>query len=480
MNFTSAQFLLALAVAVPIAYIVPVRFKAAYILLISYLFYSTWSLSYAGLLAGVSLVTYGAARIIATSNSETIKKWTVVGTLAAQLSVLIFFKYSGTISAIASSLSAPGFSALLTGIVIPIGISYYLFKSISYILDVYWGNVEASRDVIAVGLYVAFFPQILSGPIQRSPEYFEQISSSSFGKLEPASFERAIGLILFGFFEKLVVADHIGTLIHAIDADANASATLLMCGFYGYAFQLFADFSGITHIAIGIGLLFGIEGPPNFNRPFRANNIQEYWRGWHMSLTTWLTDYLFMPLRMALRNLGNYGLALSIMINMVLIGIWHGDNWTFLLFGVVHGIYMIVSALTLKSRNNFFKHRPWLSRLRKVYAPIVTFHMTCFALMIFRAPSVTAAAGVLSGLAHRPWTLALPSSITPDVLTFALIAAVIAFDLSTGYLRLGRVGHWIFGDREGNYLRWVGYGAALMVILLLATTNGGEFIYARF
>lgn len=479
MNFTSLPFLLALAVAVPVTYFIPARFKCAYLLALSYFFYATWSVGYAFLLAAVSVFTYAAARVISSTVSESIKKWSVALAIGCQLAVLVFFKYSALWAAFSHSLSAPGLASLLTGLVIPIGISYYLFKSISYVLDVYWGNVEASNDLIAVALYVAFFPQILSGPIQRSPEYFEQIASSSFGKLEPGIFERAIGLLLLGFFEKLVVADHIGALIQAIDADNGANKWLLLAGVYGYALQLFADFSGITHMAIGIGLFFGIEGPPNFNRPFRANNIQEYWRGWHMSLTTWLTDYLFMPLRMALRNLGDAGLALSIMINMALIGVWHGDNWTFLVFGLIHGVFMIVSAFTLKSRNAFFKTHPLLSRLRRVYAPIITFHMACFALIFFRAPSVSAAIGVLRDLVNDPFTRQLPASIGHDLIWPACAAALFAIDFSTSYLGLSRLGSRIFRT-EGSGHRWIGYASALMIILLLATNAGGQFIYARF
>jgi D-alanyl-lipoteichoic acid acyltransferase DltB (MBOAT superfamily) len=232
-------------------------------------------------------------------------------------------------------------------------------------------------------------------------------------------------------------------------------------------------------MAIGMGVLFGIEGPPNFNRPFRANNIQEYWRGWHMSLTTWLTDYLFMPLRMSLRNFGNAGLAASIMINMVLIGIWHGANWTFLVFGVIHGCFMIGSALTLKARNTFFKSRPALARWRKIYAPVVTFHMVCFALAVFRAPSVESAWSVLKGIGRLDFQSSAAPVIGFDVLVPALVAAIIAMDLGTGYLGLERLGRKPLGDGQG-YGRWIAYGVATMAILLLATTSGGEFIYARF
>lgn len=480
MNFTSPSTLLALAIAAMISFLVPARWRCIYLLALSYLFYFTWSVRDSLLLVGSTIVIYTSALIIDRAKAELTRKLAVALSISALLLVLIFFKYSIVLASISEAVGARSLTAIFSAVLIPIGISYYLFKSISYVLDVYWDNIKAQRDPIALGLYVSFFPQILSGPIQRAPEFFEQVRSPDFGRPTQATFQRAIGTLLLGFFEKLVVADHIGALVAAIDASKTQHAGMLLMGTYGYALQLFADFSGVTHIAIGMGLLFGIEGPPNFNRPFRANNIQEYWRGWHMSLTTWLTDYLFMPLRMALRNFGNAGLAMSIMINMVLIGVWHGANWTFLVFGVIHGCFMIGSALTLKSRNVFFKSHPALAQLRKVYAPIVTFHMVCFALVFFRAPSVTSALDVLRGIANLQFAQAAAPSIGFDILAPALLAAVIAFELGTGYLRTEKFCQKLLSSDGASLARWATYGVATLAIILLATTSGGEFIYARF
>jgi D-alanyl-lipoteichoic acid acyltransferase DltB (MBOAT superfamily) len=480
MNFTSLPALLALAIAVPLAYLVPARWKCAYLVALSYLFYFTWSVGYSLLLLATTATTYAAGLLIGRTESEGKRKLVVALAIAALLSVLVFFKYGVVLAAVGNLLSAPTWSAWLSGVIAPIGISYYLFKSISYLLDVHWDNLEAQRNPLALALYVAFFPQILSGPIQRAPEFFEQLAAGEFCRPVARAFERACGLLLLGFFEKMVVADRIGALVQVIDASHTTHAGLLLIGSYGYTLQLFADFSGITHIAIGIGLFFGIEGPPNFNRPFRANNIQEYWRGWHMSLTTWLTDYLFMPLRLALRNFGNAGLAASIMINMVLIGVWHGANWTYLVFGLIHGCFMIGSALTLKSRNASFKSRPALASARKLYAPIVTFHMVCLAMVFFRAASVDSALDVLRGIAHLDFSGAIPAAIGRDMLLPALLAAVVAFDFGTGYIGLDRLGGKLLGTQNEGTRRWVGYAVATMIIMLLATNSGGEFIYARF
>lgn len=479
MNYTAPTSIAALLVAIALAYLIPGRFKALYLLVLCYLFYCTWSIGYSLLLAGTTVVTWGAGLGMARASGDKVRRTWLVTALVSLLTLLVFFKYSVVLAALGALAGAPSVASWLTGIVIPIGISYYLFKSISYVLDVYWDNIDAQRSPIAVGLYVAFFPQILSGPIQRADAFFEQMASEGFGRPVASAVQRATGFFLLSLFEKLVVADRIGAWVQALDASHTTNSAFIAMGTYGYALQLFADFSGLTHIAIGMGLFFGIEGPPNFNRPFRANNIQEYWRGWHMSLTTWLTDYLFMPLRMALRNLGNLGLAISIMVNMVLIGVWHGANWTFLVFGVIHGTYMIVSALTLKRRNEFFKGRPVLSWVRKLYAPIVTFNMVCLALLFFRAPSVAVAWESLKGIAQFDLSSAAPV-IGHGISRPAALAALVAIELSTGYFGTARLGKWLLGVDGRAYRRWVGYGFAVVLIVLLASNSGGEFIYAKF
>jgi alginate O-acetyltransferase complex protein AlgI len=286
-------------------------------------------------------------------------------------------------------------------------------------------------------------------------------------------------LLLLGFFEKLVVADRIGLFVGAADAQATAVAATRVLGTYAFAFQLFADFSGLTHIAIGLGLLFGIEGPPNFNRPFAASNIQEYWRRWHMSLTTWLGDYLFTPLRMSLRNYGDAGLAVSIMINMVLIGMWHGPDATFFVFGIIHGVFMIGSTLTLRKRNAFFKTHPTCAALRRFYAPVITFNMVCLGLHFFRAPSLSTAVNRFWGSTVPSLDLMTSPSFAREIWLPALLAAVVALELGSGVLGSQRLADAINSAKQ-EIVRWVVYSAVLMAIFLLTPESGGAFIYAKF
>jgi alginate O-acetyltransferase complex protein AlgI len=474
MDYTTLVFLLFLLVVAIGAWTLPRTLKSPWLLVCSYAFYAAWNARYLPVLVAVSLVVYGAARGIDRLKAEEPRKWATIAAVSSVLAVLVFFKYPEALLAAVRAGGGPGFAIAAA----PLGISYYVFKALSYLLDVYWETSVAERDPLKVALYIAFFPQIVSGPIQRAPSFLEQARGADFCRASAQGFERALGLMLLGFFEKLVIADRIGPLVGALDAYPAPSQALLAD--YGYALQLFADFSGLTHVALGLGLLFGIEGPPNFNRPFAAPTIQEYWRRWHMSLTGWLTDYLFMPLRMALRKWGGLGLCASLMVNMVLIGIWHGSRLTYLAFGAIHGAFLVVSSLTLPPRNRFFKVHSELARIRALLAPLITFHLVVFGLVFFRFPSIGASLVNLRAiLGPSMGEVANRTVIDRDVWVSGSVASAVAFELATGYLGLYRLGNWVATTSTPLARWWMFSGGALLVVLL-AKVGGGQFMYARF
>lgn len=303
--------------------------------------------------------------------------------LLAQLLILFFFKAADPwLFPLTNCLShfLPQISSLSLNFLMPIGISYYTFKLIGYLLDVYWQKIPAEKEFIAFANYISFFPQIVSGPIQRSEDFLPQIKN--LRKVEERLFAGGCRLILFGFFKKLVVADNLAFYVNNMTTWEPCLVGLFSN--YFVIFQIYADFSAITDIAIGLGRLFGIESPKNFDSPFYASNIQDFWRRWHMSLTSWLRDYLFLPLQLKLRNLEEGGLYLSIFINMVAIGLWHGFSWNFFIFGLIHSCYMIVSVKTLKVRDNFFRRYEFLSLIRKIAAPVMTFHIVLISFIFFR------------------------------------------------------------------------------------------------
>jgi alginate O-acetyltransferase complex protein AlgI len=371
--------------------------------------------------------------------------------------------------------SSPGF---LPNLAIPLGISYYSFKLISYVLDVYWQKMRAERDFAALALYASFFPQILSGPIQRAPDFLEQLKARISAGLNVAVFDIGVGFVLLGLLEKLVIADRIAPFIGQVDAglDLHSGVAVLLSSYF-YTLMLFADFSALTLIALGIGMLFGIQGPPNFNRPFAAINIQEFWRRWHMSLTSWLGDYLFLPLRMAFRKAGVWGLSISIIINMVVIGIWHGIRSNYLVFGLLHGVFMVSSVVMTNWRNTFFKSWKRSRPFGRILRQVVTFHLVTLAFIFFRASSLRTSAHILRRISQ---TGTLSSGVAPldgDIFRAALAAACISMVLGHGLF--SRNVEDFLAQAKGRRLYLI-YGIAMFAIVLLKVVEGGQFIYARF
>jgi D-alanyl-lipoteichoic acid acyltransferase DltB (MBOAT superfamily) len=361
--------------------ICPARYRAAVLLILSYVFYCTWNVHAALWLAGVTLFTFFGARLAANPKAQERTKWLFVVLVVLLTGYLVFFKLAA-IAAVPS----------VERIALPLGVSYYTFKLISYVLDCYWDKIEPETRIVPFASYVAFFPQLMGGPIQRAENYLPQ--------LPPMRLSIAEGLprIVWGLFKKTAVADQLGLTVNYVYANVRSlHGAQLLAGFLLFPLQLYADFSGLSDIAIGLGLLFGIRAPENFNRPFTASTITEFWRRWHMTLTGWLGDYVFTPLRMATRNAGTASVVFSITVNTVAIGLWHGFTWGYFVFGHVHSVYLVTEALTSKMRSRFFRTNPsfdiWGSRLGSV----MVFFLATIAFVFFRAVHVSDAAW---GLVH--------------------------------------------------------------------------------
>ncbi|MGH3056472.1 MAG: MBOAT family O-acyltransferase, partial [Gaiellaceae bacterium] len=329
MLFNSLEFIAFLAVVAGAYPLCPMAWRRRYLLAASYAFYCTWSMRFAGVLLVATAVAFLLAQRIATADSETQRQRYLTAGIVLLLLPLAAFKYLSSLSGILAEVGGgPWLSRVVSANFIgAVGISYYTLKLISYVIDVYWERIEPCKDFSTLATYAAFFPQILSGPIQRAGSLMSQLVTLS--PATPAMVSSGLRLMLFGFFKKLVVADRLGVPVDQVfDHPAAFSGLVPVIASYLFALQLYADFSGVTDIAIGTARLFGIESPPNFDAPFYAENIQDFWRRWHMTLTSWIGDYIFTPLRMGLRGWGQAGLVASLAINMVAIGVWHGPRWT--------------------------------------------------------------------------------------------------------------------------------------------------------
>jgi len=483
MSFLSFNFAIFLGVALLIFHFGPARWRPALLLGLSWAFYLSWSLVDALLLAGVSAGVYATALWIEGRRTEQGKRaWMALGVMS--LLVLLFaFKSAAWFLTEFSPRAGVWGSSGAALVVVPLGLSYYVFKMVGYLLDVYWEKLPAQRNFVSLALYGAFFPQIVSGPIQRARSFFDQIEKIK----SPAAAEFVAGLrrILFGLVKKVAIADRLAGVVANVHGNPSGFSPLeLLAGAYCFSIQLYADFSGITDIAIGIGLLFGVKGPENFDLPYFSSNIQLFWRRWHISLTTWLTDYLFTPLRMSLRDLGTGGLCLAIFINMVAIGLWHGLAWTYLAFGIVNGIYMTISVLTLKRRNLFFQNRAWLARAREFAAPLLTFHLVVLSHIFFRADTFGSALRYIAGLIPGWHGSSVPimrfDLSLLGISALALTLCALAFLACEAVTWAVRRRFWIDWFAATPVLFRRALYSALVVAVLLLFKGTVTFIYAKF
>jgi D-alanyl-lipoteichoic acid acyltransferase DltB (MBOAT superfamily) len=431
--------------------------------MVSYAFYITWNPTYLLLLIATTLLTYCISLNFERVKDGIGKNLILILGIVPILSVLTFFKLQGHWS----------------GLLLPLGISYYAFKLISYLLETYWDHEKIEKNFINFALYPAFAPQIVSGPIQRPDDFFTQLRRAKVDKANPKQIEDAFRLILKGLMLKLLIGDRLASFIDIVDKAPEAYCRrVILATVLCYTVQLYADFSGYTNIAVGIGKLFGINAPPNFNAPFSAYNIQEFWRRWHMTLTSWLTDYVFTPLRMATRNFGGFSLPISVMVTMTLIGLWHGITWPFFMFGLFQGFYVLISTLTLKRYDRFFTSMPqFVKQLRIGFGVCFTYLMMSISIVFWHAPTLDNALLHFKLLLKilPPGTLHF-TDIRTEVVQPILPCFIIAF-----YYGAGAPGVKLVRKVVDSYIpNWVQLGFCLFLLSALTITEGSKFIYGQF
>jgi len=467
MSYTSVSFLVFLGFAACLYRRCPASWRPALVLILSYAFYLTWVPVAALLLAALTLLTFFLARASGIGGRLALAMTVFLVACLAAFKIALLFPARG-----------------LAGLIMPLGISYYTFKLISYLLDVHWGKIAPEPSIIRFAAYVSFFPQIVAGPIQRPSDFFSQLGS------DQGSLADALPRIAWGFTKKLLIADNLAPTVNYVYAHVTGLQSIpLWMAFYLYPLQLYADFSGLTDIAIGTGRLFGVNGPENFNRPFTASTITEYWRRWHMSLVTWLGDYVFTPLRMATRTAGKLGLAFSITVNMVAISLWHGLTSGFLLFGFLHSVYLVAEAFTARWRSKFFKRHPAWNTPGRFLGCLLTFHLVAFALVFFRSPRVSDAFWFLQHLTTG-WSNvsavvgSMLSQISARKLGIALVGYVV-LELGERY----RPDLWVRNLRMSapRSIRWSFYFAATVtlafgfsLLVLQGSQAQSPFIYEIF
>lgn len=448
----------------------------------SYFFYGSASIQLLPVLIVSTLVFYTLGLAIHRVKSE--RKSSFLTTLGVLLGVgiLIYFKYLNFfIDSFAEVFKIMGLNVQLStfSILLPIGISFFTFRLISYVIEIYRGKMEPTKDLVAFATYIAFFPTLLSGPIDRPNTFIPQLHKKRM-------FDYSLAVdgcrqILWGLFKKMVLADNLAVFTDQVwgNIPGSSASTLVVAAVF-YSFQIYTDFSAYSDMAIGMGKIMGFSITKNFNYPYFATNVADFWRRWHISLTSWLTDYVFMPLNVRFRNWGNWGIILAIIINMVVVGMWHGANWTFAVFGLYNGLLFIPLILS----GSFFKKKK--QKVGKYGLPAVsdlirmvgTFMLVTFGLVVFRAKNTAEAINYIDGIFSSS-LLSTPvfESMGRVISTVILLMVFIVIEWLT------RDKEYAIGTLEVKFkrpFRWAMYAFLIFLIGMYMATEESPFIYFQF
>lgn len=448
------------------------------ILVGSYFFYawSDWRLL--SFLIGVSTLNYFLGiQIERTENGQKKKIFLYIGLLQG-IGGLFFFKYYNFFITSFNDAFHIGLHTLK--VIVPLGISFFTFRTISYLLDIDKGKTKATTDLVVFLNYVAFFPSLLSGPIDKANKLIPQLEKKRNFKYEIAL--DGLRQIIWGLFKKVVIANNCAVITDEVFANYHTlPASSLVIGAIFYTIQIYADFSGYSDMAIGFASLLGFKITKNFDFPFFAQNIADFWRKWHISLTSWLTEYVFTPLSIYFRDYGNLGLILAIVINFTLIGIWHGANWTYILFGFLHGVFYI--PLILKGTMNKKKKLSYsnIPSVNEIFNMLTTFSLVTFTFIIFKSDNIAEALNFYKKIVSKS-LFDLPKFSGVSMIYFASILLYILFLLLMEW-QARRKEHALenFGISLSKPIRWSFYGGLILIVYyFLSIVSNQDFIYFQF
>lgn len=473
MTFSSVEFIIFFSV-VFICYWLACRTKAlqnGLLVLASCVFYGWWDWRFLGLLGVTALSTYASGQLMRKYDADKGKRKAVlIATIVLNLGILFYFKYFNFF--IESFVDFVGlFGVNLTTstlkILLPVGISFYTFSALSYVIDVYQRKIEATDDLLAYSAYVMFFPSILSGPISRAQKQLPQYMQKRCFDYDAAI--AACKAILMGGVMKLCLADRLGIYVDAVYGNiAQHNGTSLLLASVLYTLQIYADFAGYSLMAIGFGRLLGIELPINFNRPYFSTTVTEFWRRWHISLTTWFRDYIYFPL--GGNRCSKMRWMLNTMIVFVVSGLWHGAAYTFLIWGAMHGACMIIERLIYGDKIKHISNKFSLSNLLRL---AVTFTIVNFAWIFFRIENLSDVVLVLQKIFTQPGV----PFIDIDVMFMFVVAMIIVFAYD-----LIKECNWNIHLLSSRFIV-VRYATAVLLICYIISygvLNGGSFIYFQF
>ena len=482
MLFTSFEYIVFLLLIFLIYHLVSQTGRWIVLLLASLAFYACMTVPYLlAVFGGVTSATYLFGLLLAKVQLARQRKTVLWCGISANLAVLVGMKYlpflteniNAVLGGIGLSTSLPHQDALAA-----IGVSYFIFQAISYLIDIYLEIEVPEHHLGYFAVYMGFFPKLLQGPIERAGDLLPQLKRASSFNYDNA---RA-GLLLFawGAFQKVVVANNLELFANYVyDNPQEHSGLVLIIGTYFYAFQLYYDFAGYTNMALGSALLFNINLTQNFNSPYLASSVSDFWRRWHITFSRWILDYIFKPLQMSWRNWQTWGTPLALMVTFLVSGIWHGASWGFVIWGGLHGVFLASSVF----------YKPWEKRISKrfnlkksqgykIWNTVVTFNMVCFAWIFFRANNFFdmwhIVTHLLSGIQGCRWIFLSQG----DGGLFKLVLSVLILFV-VGWLKTKKLGMDVIFERP-VWIRWGVYNALALTIFLFGTFAGAGFVYFQF
>lgn len=484
MLFNTFEFVFFFLSTVTIYYVLRHQFRWLWLLIASYYFYFSWEPKLVLLLFASTLTDYVCGEKIYHGKDETVRKVYLGVSIVVNLSLLIFFKYLGfftdtfldVVQFFGVETPDPGLeeaTSAFSRILIPIGISFYTFQTLSYSIEVYRRNVRPEKHFGRYALYVSFFPQLVAGPIERAQQLLPQLRSKI--SLNVESIRIGLMLMAWGYFMKLVVADRLGVYVDIVFPDPERYQGIpLIIGAYFFTFQIYFDFAAYSIIAIGAARVMGFNLTINFNRPIYSDSISEFWKKWHISLMSWLRDYLYRPLVLN----GHFKRYWALLLVFVLSGLWHGAGWNFVIWGTMNGLFLLFELATRQSREKLLGHMSRFipTSITRLIWPLISFHFIVFSLIFFRSTSVSAALNYISNI--------------PDLGNLRVPVLRDSFELVLSFLLilLVQVVHYFKPDHKVYELvnsksvmfRWSLYMLFAFTIVFFSAGRKDPFIYFQF
>ena len=471
MLFNSWEFAVFLLVVLALYWSLNWRAQNVFLVLASYFFYGWWDWRFLSLLLISTVVDYFASHRIAASETESRRRGYLLLSLGVNLGILGFFKYfnffAGSLQE-AASLFGWGLDSFTLRVLLPVGISFYTFQTMAYTIDVYRGRQAPAKDWLSFGLYVCYFPQLVAGPIERAQHLLPAFENPR--SVPRTALRGGVQLMLIGYFKKVAIADAVAPHVNEIFTEPGTfGAPALMLGVILFALQIYGDFSGYSDIARGVSRLLGIELMVNFRQPYLAENITDFWRRWHISLSTWLRDYLYIPLGGNRR--GRWRTSINLFITMGLGGLWHGASWNFVIWGLLHGVYLSVHKLWTRFRGEAAPESTLWSRAP---ARLLTLAAVGVGWVFFRAPTLPTAIQYLTGMLNYT-SLQMPSMEL--VVTTTFYGALVLL-LDTPMYRLNN--EMLFTDRHSWIVRGLAYAGMIWILVFVGESGARPFIYFQF